>query len=465
VIQDDAFFLGLATLGRMLRSGETTSVELTRLALHRLESAGAALNAVAHLLPERALAEAAQADGDLKAGRDHGPLHGIPYGAKDLYAASGAPTEWGSFAHVGQRFEADAVAVRRLKAAGAVLVAKLAMISLAGGGGYRYASASTTGPCKTPWDTTRWAGGSSSGSGAAVGAGLVPFALGSETWGSILCPSAFCGVTGLRPTYGRVPRTGAMALSWTLDKLGPMARSAEDASLVLAALAGPDTTDHSSMVGSYKHVKRNPRGLRVGVLTEDFSGAEPGAEAAWTAAVKTLEASGMTLGDAALPDQPYGDVAGAIIMMEGRAAFADVISGPKLALLNDPEQRTGLAAGMAGRGVDYLRATQLRAGCRQAVAGVFQKFDVLVAPVYTGGAPPADANLDTTFPGGNGLLNTAGNCVGIPCVAVPMGRTDAGLPLGMQICAAAGNERAAVAAARLFQSRTHWHIDRPPGFG
>lgn len=457
-------FLGIPALGRMLRASEVSSVELTRLALSRLESLGPRLNAVARLLPERALAEAEQADRDLRAGKDHGLLHGIPYGAKDLLAVSGAPTEWGSMAHRGQMFDADATAIRRMKNAGAVLVAKLAMISLAGGGGYRYASASITGPCKSPWDTSRWAGGSSSGSGAAVGAGLVPFALGSETWGSILCPSAFCAITGLRPTYGRVPRTGAMTLSWTLDKIGPMARSAEDASLVLAALSGPDPADPSSTAGPYRHPRRITGGLRVGILPEDWHAAEPGAEDAWKAAREDLAAAGLHLEETELPDQPYGDVTGAIIMTEGRAALANVITGPGLALLNDPEQRTGLAAGMAARGSDYLRAMQLRAGCRRALAALFQRFDVLAAPIYTGGPPPIDANLDTTFPGGNGLLNTAGNCAGLPAVALPMGRTRAGLPLGFQMVAAAGNERAAVAAARLYQGRTRWHADRPAGF-
>jgi aspartyl-tRNA(Asn)/glutamyl-tRNA(Gln) amidotransferase subunit A len=255
-----------------------------------------------------------------------------------------------------------------------------------------------------------------------------------------------------------------MALSWTLDKLGPLARSAEDASLVLAAIAGPDAEDPSSVVGRYRHPRRLARGLRVGAVPEDFSGADPGAERAWKQVLAALESAGLAVEEAPLPDQPFGDVTGAIITTEARAAFADVIAGPKLALLNDPEQRTGLAAGMAARGSDYLRAAQLRAACRRAMAEMFTRYDILISPTYTGGAPPVDANLDTTFPAGNGRLNTAGNCTGIPCVALPMGTTDDGLPLGFQICAAAGQEAAAVSLARLYQSRTHWHQDRPPGF-
>ncbi|MEA2662284.1 MAG: hypothetical protein QOH08_1856, partial [Chloroflexota bacterium] len=167
-------------------------------------------------------------------------LHGVPYGAKDLVAAKGAPTTWGAPPYRTQRFNDDATVITKLQRAGAVLVAKLAMVELAGGGGYRYPSASLQGPGRNPWNTQRWSGGSSSGSGSAVAAGLVPWAIGSETSGSIGTPAAFCGVTGLRPTYGLISRHGAMALSWTLDKLGPMARTADDCALALQTMAGPD---------------------------------------------------------------------------------------------------------------------------------------------------------------------------------------------------------------------------------
>lgn len=457
------FYQGIPALGHLLRAGTVTSVDLARLALSRLETHGRRLNAVARLLPERALAEAEQADRDLRDGNDHGPLHGIPYGVKDLLAAAGAPTEWGSPAHAGQQFDEDAIVVGRLRSAGAVLVAKLAMMSLAGGGGYRYASASSTGPCAMPWDTGRWAGGSSSGSGAAVSAGLVPFSLGSETWGSIICPAAFCGVTGLRPTYGLVPRTGAMALSWTLDKIGPMARSAEDASLVLAAIAGPDPHDLSA-AGVYTHPERDARELRAGVLPCQWSDAEPGAENAWNEVCSEMAAAGLRLDETDIPQMPYKDVMSVIIAAEESAALADLTSGPGLAQLTDAEQRSGLAAGAAIRATDYLRAMQVRALCRRAMAEVFHEFDVLIAPVYTGGAPALDADLDAAFPGGNRVPNAAGNACGLPAVALPMGRTSAGLPLGFQILAAAGKDRAAVIAARLYQNRTRFHMDRPAGF-
>src|SRR5438552_6301820 len=196
-------------------------------------------------MPERALDEARRADRAL-AKKDGGPLTSVPYGAKDLLAARGAPTTWGAPPYRDQIIGEDATVVAKLKKSGAVLAAKLAMVELAGGGGYRYPSASLQGPGRNPWNIEHWSGGSSSGSGAAVGAGLVPFAIGSETSGSIGTPSAYCGVTGLRPTYGLVSRRGAMALSWTLDKLGPMAHTATDCATVLEAIAGPDPKDATS---------------------------------------------------------------------------------------------------------------------------------------------------------------------------------------------------------------------------
>ena len=224
----DPTWLTIPELGRLLRDRRVSAVELAEHFLARLERLGPTYNAVVTVLRPQALAEARQRDVELAKGKDRGPLHGIPYGAKDLLAVEGAPTSWGAEPYRGQMLRRDATVVRKLREAGAVLCAKLAMVELAGGMGYNQAFASFTGPGRSPWDRARWSGGSSSGSGSAVSAGLVPFAIGSETWGSIQFPAAFCGVTGLRPTYGRVSRHGAMALSWTMDKLGPIARTAED---------------------------------------------------------------------------------------------------------------------------------------------------------------------------------------------------------------------------------------------
>ena len=210
-------FSSATELSSALRRRQVSSVELTNAYLQRLSELGPQLGALANLTKSQALQQAQEADKQLseesRGGRQHGPLLGIPYGAKDLLAALGAPTEWGSPAHVGQSFDYDATVIQKLHDAGAVLIGKLSMVELAGGGGYRHAAASVTGAGRTPWNAEHWSGGSSSGPGAATAAGLVGFSIGSETWGSIVCPSSFCGVSGLRPTFGRVSRAGAMALS------------------------------------------------------------------------------------------------------------------------------------------------------------------------------------------------------------------------------------------------------------
>src|SRR5256712_2419313 len=266
-IRDDVAFGSIPELGRLLRARKLSSTDLTELYLERLERFGPRYDCVVRVARERGVAGAATADRELRAGGVRGPLHGIPYGVKDLLAAKGYPTTWGAEPYRSQSFDEDATVVARLGAAGAVLVAKLAMVELAGGMGYSQANASFTGPGKTPWSVEYWSGGSSSGPGSAVAAGLVPFAIGSETSGSILTPAAYCGITGLRPTYGLVSRHGAMALSWTMDKLGPMARSAEDCALVLAAIAGRHPLDASSVPRGVRMPGPEPRArrFRIGV--------------------------------------------------------------------------------------------------------------------------------------------------------------------------------------------------------
>src|SRR5574341_225552 len=240
---DDIFFSTIVELSAKLKAKEFSAVELARAFCDRLEKLGPRYNALALSLRERAIRHAKDVDDDLKRERYRGPLQGVSFAAKDLLSLAGSPTTWGAKPYAGQVFDYDATVLKKLDKAGAILTGKLAMVELAGGGGYRYASASLTGPGLNPWDRSRWSGGSSSGSGSAVAAGLVPFAIGSETWGSILTPSAYCGITGLRPTYGLVSRHGAMALSWTMDKIGPLCRSAEDCALVLRVIAGKDSND------------------------------------------------------------------------------------------------------------------------------------------------------------------------------------------------------------------------------
>ena len=218
------------------------------------------MNAYATLTRDRALTEARAAEKEIGAGKYRGPLHGIPYAAKDLLAAKGYPTTWGARPYAGQTFDYDANVIRRLSDAGAILIGKAAMIELAGGMGYRYGTASISGGAKNPWNEACWTCGSSSGSGAIASAALAAFAIGTETWGSIICPSTYCGLSGLRPTFGRVGRSGAMALSYTMDKIGPMARSADDCGLILSALAAHDPQDGGSLSESQAAFSYRPAG-------------------------------------------------------------------------------------------------------------------------------------------------------------------------------------------------------------
>src|SRR6202790_2761835 len=243
---EEIHYLSVAELARRIESKSLSPIDLTKMYLARAEQLGSRLNASARLTPDIALAQAAAAEKEIKRGHYRGPLHGIPYAAKDLLATKGIPTTWGAQPYANQVFNYDATVIEHLNRVGAILLGKAAMIELAGGMGYRFASASLQGEAKNPWNTQCWTCGSSSGSGAIVAAGLAAFAIGTETFGSIVCPSAFCGVSGLRPTYGRVSRYGAMSLCPSLDKIGPMARSAEDCARVFAAIAGHDIKDRGN---------------------------------------------------------------------------------------------------------------------------------------------------------------------------------------------------------------------------
>lgn len=463
-MSDDLLFLTLTEQAKLLKSRKVSSVELTQAYLSALETRGRALNAVAEITAELALLQARQADREMAEGKYRGVLHGIPYGAKDLFATKGIPTRWGSPAHQEQVFEHDATVIERLRRAGAVLVAKLAMIELAGAGGYEYAHASATGSCLNPWDTSRWAGGSSSGSGAAVSAGAVSFALGTETWGSITVPAAFCGVTGLRPTYGRVSRYGAMALSWTMDKVGPMARSAEDCAHILQAIAGYDPRDASSASQPFQYRFSRWRGhrFRIGLLPVDFAqNKAPDAERCFHAALEVFRKRKMELVEVKLPDLPYDESAEMIIMAEGSSAFENLIRSGRVNALADQSQVAGLLSGLAIPAADYLRAMRVRSEALRAMHTVFATCEVLMAPTLLQGAPPVARSLNETWVnmGGNGGF---ANLTGLPSVSVPMGFTGDGLPLGLEIIGAPYEEAKILALAQVFQQETDWHRRRPP---
>ena len=474
MLSEDVLFSTVVELGRGLRARNFTSVALTEACLERLNRIGPKLNAVVTITAELALGQARQADKEMAAGRVRGALHGIPYGAKDLLATRGIKTTWGSRAYQNQIPTEDATVIRRLRESGAVLVAKLAMVELAGGAGYRYASASLTGAGLNPWNTGRWAGGSSSGSGAAVAAGLVPFAIGSETWGSIVTPAGFCGVSGLRPTYGRVSRYGAMALSWTMDKLGPLARSAEDCGLVLEAISGQDPADPTSLRKPFAFPRRpsaassrtprrsNSPVRRIGFIREDFPKfGEPEVERAYEQALDTLRAAGMTVEEAKLPDFPYEATAQTIVSAEASAAFDDLIRSGRTEEIIDPEGKIGLYAARLVTAADYLKGMRIRTEMRRELAKLFERFEVLVAPSLLIVAPPIEANLNDVFKGG-GEIEAAGNLAGWPALSVPCGFGRDHLPVGLQIVGKPFDEAALLAVGQTFQTRTSWHRERPP---
>src|SRR5216684_1365111 len=315
-------FLPVTELAKRIEAKKLSPVELTKYFLERSEKLGPRFNAYARLTPEIAMAQAQTAEKEIQRGHYRGPLHGIPYAAKDLLAVKGVPCTWGAKPYASQTFNYDATVIEHLNRVGAVLIGKAAMIELAGGMGYRFASASLQGETKNPWDTKCWTCGSSSGSGAVVAAGLAAFAIGTETWGSIICPSAFCGVSGLRPTYGRVSRHGAMALSPSMDKIGPLARSAEDCARVFAAIAGHDPRDRATLPLDKAAFTYSPaadlkgRSLRIGWLTNAWKQYDPGIGKIVDSAKVALKHHFPSVRDVVLPEGPWEDAATLVLSGE-----------------------------------------------------------------------------------------------------------------------------------------------------
>ncbi len=471
-ISHDLFFATIPELNRLLTSREITAVELTRAVISRLETLGPRYNALALLLGRQALRSARQVDSDLKRGRTRGPLQGIPYGAKDLLSYAGQPTTWGAKPYAAQVFDYDAAAISKLAGEGAVLVGKLSTVELAGGGGYRYATASLQGPGLNPWDRTRWSGGSSSGPAAAVAAGLVPFAIGTETSGSIVTPASYCGVTALRPTYGLVSRFGAMPLSWTLDKLGPFARSAEDCGLILEGIAGKDSRDPGSAHKSFYYTPQYARAmgdLHAGYAQVDFSGwADPATRPVFDAALGVLRDAGLQLIETKLPDFPYEPVISTVIGAEEASVFETLIRSGQVEQLSDAEQIAGLKANLDIPAIAYLKAMRIRRLIQEQFRQLFANVDVLVSPARFTVATPAGQSLDEDDrtgpppqdPGMNALI-PAGNLAGLPALVLPCGFAG-GLPVALQIVGPPFSENTLLAVGRAFQQRTDWHRRRPP---
>jgi len=470
-ISTDIFFSTIADLSAGLRSKAFSCVELTRAFCDRFEKIAPRYNALALSLRDRAISDAKVVDAELGRDRKRGPLQGIPYGAKDLLAVAKHPTTWGAKPFATQVFKEDAQVIQKLDGARAILIGKLAMVELAGGPEYRYAAASLTGPGLNPWDRGRWSGGSSSGSGAAMAAGLVTFALGSETSGSIMTPSALCGITGLRPTYGLVSRRGAMALSWTLDKIGPMCRSAGDCGLVLHEIAGGDADDSGSAGKSFSYVPqfaRKPQDITIGFAPVDFDGwPEADARASLQAALAAVRSLGFKMKEVELPDFPYGSLVNTIIAGEAGSIFEDFIRSGQVDQLADQTQIAGLKAMLDQPTTDYMRAMRVRSLVQEGFRKLFQNVDVLLTPTLTGGAPlitePLDGGRPGASPTSRGMIELipAGNLAGLPALSLPCGFAGS-LPVAISLVGRPFAENQLIAMGVAFQKATDWHRRRPP---
>ena len=471
MLPDDTFFLSVRELGERIQARTLSPVELAEGFLERSERLGPRFNAYATITRELALRQATAAGKEIAAGHHRGPLHGVPYAVKDLVAVTGYPTTWGARPYAAQKFDHNGAIIERLNRGGAVLIGKAAMIELAGGLGYSTGYASLTGGCKNPWNTDYWTCGSSSGSGAIVAAGLAPWALGSDTRGSIICPSAWCGVSGLRPSFGRVSRYGAMAIAWSMDKLGPMARTADDCGLVLSVIAGHDSLDHDSLppnVADFPYSSHMPparKPLRIGRLTNVWRAPDHAVESAVDSALTVLQKEGAKVSDVEIPDGPYEEAAELTILMEAASSFQGLIRSGRCSELADPVGQINGYASFQFSATDYLQVQRVRTKLQKQIDKLFDNFDVLAAAGQSSAAERLNAPPEEDFGGPIEQRAPDGisSLCGLPAITVPCGLSKDRLPFGVQFIGRALNDQAVIATAHLFQDKTSWHRLRPPG--
>lgn len=474
MLGEDILYLPVRELQAHLRKHSFSPVELAKSYLDRSQRIGSKLNAYVTITEELALEQARSAEREILARHHRGPLHGIPYALKDLVGVKGYRTTWGAQPYANQKFEYNATVVEKLNQAGAVLIGKAAMIELAGGLGYTNGYASLTGPCKNPWNTECWTCGSSSGSGAVVAAGLAAWALGSDTRGSIICPASWCGVAGLRPSFGRVSRYGAMAIAWSMDKLGPMARTADDCGLILSVIAGHDTHDHDSLPAAearfrYPVPELEPHmPFRVGQLTNVWNKIDPEVENAFEEGVRMLERAGARVSDTQMPDGPFEQAAELTILIEAASAFQTLIDAGECARLADPLGQINGYASQAFSASDYLQIQRVRTFLQRNVEKLFDCFDVLTTAGQSDVAQPLVQPPSKTPPQAEPVEpieprapDAVSSLCGLPAIAVPCGFSNKGLPIAIQFIGRAGNDHAVIAAARLFQRHTDWHKKHP----
>lgn len=449
---DELAFLPITELSELVRSKRVSATELTHMYLARLRTYDPVLRCVISITEDRALKQASAADAEIRRGHYRGPLHGIPWGAKDLLAVRGYKTTWGAGPFKEQVIDTDATVVQRLDAAGAILVAKLTLGELAQGDIWFDATT------KNPWKVDQGSSGSSAGPASATAAGLVGFAIGSETLGSISSPATRCGTTGLRPTFGRVPRTGAMALSWTMDKLGPICRSAEDCAIVLDAIYGPDDQDNTVIPASYHwNANLSPKTLRIGYVKSAFDTPEiDPADAKRTlhatkkfddAALDVFKRLGINLIPVDLPDVPY-DAMRIILSAEAAASFDELTRSDRdkeLVQQGKFDWPNSFRTSRFIPAVDYVNANRLRSIAIQKWDDLMRTVDVIVTP--TGAA-----NLSQLV---------ATNLTGHPAVILPNGFRDDGTPVSLTFLGGLFEEAKVLAVARAYQEATGFHLKHP----
>jgi len=433
-------FYSVRDLAELVRTRKVTSTQLTQMYLARLKAYGPTLECVITLTEDLALAQAARADAEIAAGKYRGPLHGIPYGAKDLLAVAGYPTTWGAAPYKDQRLDDTATVVRKLEEAGAVLVAKLTLGALAWGDVWY------GGTTRNPWNTEQGSSGSSAGSASATAAGLVAFAIGTETWGSIVSPSTRCGTTGLRPTFGRVSRAGAMALSWSMDKIGPICRTVEDCAIVFDAIRGTDGRDASVIDAPFAYNGgAGVRGMRIGYVAAAMEEDYPNRDFD-KATLAKLESLGATLVPVTLPDIAV-DALPLILTVEAAAAFDELTRSGRDDLMVRQIKNAWPNVFRGARlvpAVEYVQANRIRTLLIAEMAKL--DVDVYVCPSF----------------GGNNLLLT--NLTGQPCVVLPNGFTEEGTPVSITFMGRLFGEGRLLEVAGAYQRATTFHAEHPAAF-
>ncbi|MCH6582372.1 MAG: Asp-tRNA(Asn)/Glu-tRNA(Gln) amidotransferase subunit GatA [Proteobacteria bacterium] len=458
----DLAFATIAEVAPRIEAGEISPVELTELALDRITQRNTQLNAYITVMADTARQASERAAAAIKAGQYLGPLHGIPVAVKDLFATSGVRTTFGSPLFADWVPNYDAAVVERLNAAGAIVLGKTNLHELAYG---TTSSNAHYGAVRNPWHLECHPGGSSGGSGAAVADGLAMAALGSDTGASIRQPAACCGLVGLKPTFGRVSKFGALSLSWSMDHVGPMTRSVEDAALMLQVLAGHDARDPTCMrrsIPDYREsLTKTIRGCKLGVARQFFfEDCDPEVEAAVENAVHVLRDLGAIIVDVELPDMWVCHRMGSLIIaVEGAAYHADALR-TRPEKFSD-EMRTSFGLGNFYTGVQYVQAQRLRRHLTVETQKRFESFDALITPTS-----PVPTTRIADDPPGHALLRSRNtlpfNFTSLPAISVPCGFTSAGLPVGLQIAGKAFDEAGMLQIAYAYEQATSWHQKHPP---